>query len=219
MAWTAPATWLAGSTLTAAQLNEQVRDNSLAGGPIYATETLRDAAIPAPFEGQRAYITAPEAAKVTATGATTAIPGGVASVYNGSVWVNTTAVGAFTMATGTLGVAAYTSTLSGSPGTNPTVTTYTGTTAMLFTSFVTLNSGTGATQSMDVMVTGATSGWTTGTFVSSIQPGVANVHTTLTMACVITGLTAGVNVFTLQYQNNLGTATFINRRLAVQGIA
>lgn len=27
MSWTAPATWLAGSTLTAAQLNEQVRDN------------------------------------------------------------------------------------------------------------------------------------------------------------------------------------------------
>ena len=28
MAWTSPATWLAGSTLTAAQLNEQVRDNT-----------------------------------------------------------------------------------------------------------------------------------------------------------------------------------------------
>tara|TARA_R110000868_G_scaffold34930_2_gene125570 strand:- start:125 stop:664 length:540 start_codon:yes stop_codon:yes gene_type:complete len=30
MAWTNPATWLAGSTLTAASLNEQLRDNMLA---------------------------------------------------------------------------------------------------------------------------------------------------------------------------------------------
>jgi hypothetical protein len=90
---------------------------------------------------------------------------------------------------------------------------------MLFMSMVTLNSGTGATNQMDVLVTGATAGWVTGSFVASIQPGVAAVHTTVTMACVITGLTAGVNVFTLQYQNNLGTATFLNRRLVVQGIA
>jgi hypothetical protein len=219
MAWTAPSTFVAGAILTAAQLNTNVRDNSLAGGPIYTTETLRDAAITSPFEGQRAYITAPEAAKVTATGATTAIPGGVASVYNGSVWVNTTPVGSTTAAAGTLGVSAYTSTLAGTPGTNPSVTTYTGTTAMLFMSMVTLNSGTGATNQMDVLVTGATAGWVTGSFVASIQPGVAAVHTTVTMACVITGLTAGVNVFTLQYQNNLGTATFLNRRLVVQGIA
>ena len=72
MAWTAPATWLAGSTLTAAQLNEQVRDNSLAGGPIYATTAARDAAIPAPFVGQRAFVSGTN----------------VNYQYNGTAWVS-----------------------------------------------------------------------------------------------------------------------------------
>jgi hypothetical protein len=45
MAWTAPSTFVSGAILTAASLNTNVRDNSLAGGPIYATEALRDAAI------------------------------------------------------------------------------------------------------------------------------------------------------------------------------
>lgn len=220
MAWTSFTAGLftSGQILTAAQMNTYIRDNIMAGGPIYTTETLRDAAITSPFEGQRAYITSPEAAKVTATGTVTAIPGGVASVYNGSVWVNTTSVGAYTNASGTLGTAAYTATLAGSPGTNPSVTTYTGTTAMLFQSVVMANT-LSATTSMDVMVTGATAGWTAGQFVCSNQFGVFNLHCTVTMACVITGLTAGVNTFTLQYQNNAGTATFVNRRLAVQGIA
>jgi len=31
MAWTAPSTWVAGAILTAAQLNQQLRDNTLAG--------------------------------------------------------------------------------------------------------------------------------------------------------------------------------------------
>ena len=33
MVWTAPRTWVANTTLTAAQLNEQIRDNLLACGP------------------------------------------------------------------------------------------------------------------------------------------------------------------------------------------
>ena len=86
MAWTAPATWLAGSTLTAAQLNEQVRDNSLAGGPIYATTAARDTAIPAPFAGQQAFITGTK----------------VAYQYNGTAWVETENIGAWTTYTPTL---------------------------------------------------------------------------------------------------------------------
>lgn len=80
MAWTAPATWLAGSTLTAAQLNEQVRDNSLAGGPIYATTAARDAAIPAPFAGQRAFISGTL----------------INTMYNGTAWVDAGTIGAWT---------------------------------------------------------------------------------------------------------------------------
>ena len=37
MAWTAPSTFVAGAILTAAQLNTNVRDNSIAGHPLYST--------------------------------------------------------------------------------------------------------------------------------------------------------------------------------------
>jgi hypothetical protein len=80
MAWTAPATWLAGSTLTAAQLNEQVRDNLLAGGPIYATTAARDTAIPAPFAGQQAFVTADS----------------ITYQYSGTGWVPAANLGAWT---------------------------------------------------------------------------------------------------------------------------
>ena len=64
MAWTAPNTFVAGAVLTAAQMNA-MQANALAGGPIYATEALRDAAITSPFEGQRAYITGSTVAAAT----------------------------------------------------------------------------------------------------------------------------------------------------------
>lgn len=37
MAWTAPSTWVAGNVLTAAQLNQQLRDNMLTTAPALAT--------------------------------------------------------------------------------------------------------------------------------------------------------------------------------------
>lgn len=39
MAWTAPSTWVAGAILTAAQLNTQLRDNMLSGGPAFCKVT------------------------------------------------------------------------------------------------------------------------------------------------------------------------------------
>ena len=71
MAWTTPSTYVAGAILTAASLNTNVRDNSLAGGPIYATTAARDAAIPTPFAVQRAFVTATN----------------VNYQYNGTAWV------------------------------------------------------------------------------------------------------------------------------------
>ena len=72
MAWTAPSTFVAGAILTAAQLNTNVRDNTLAGGPIYATTAARDAAIPTPFAGQRAFVSGTN----------------VNYQYNGTAWVS-----------------------------------------------------------------------------------------------------------------------------------
>jgi hypothetical protein len=76
MAWTAPSTWVAGAILTAAQLNTQLRDNLLAGGPIYATTAARDSAIPSPFAGQRAFISGTN----------------VNYQYNGTAWVSAQAL-------------------------------------------------------------------------------------------------------------------------------
>ena len=86
MAWTAPNTFVAGAILTAAQMNTDVRDNSLAGGPIYATTVARDAAIPSPFAGQRAFVTATN----------------VSYQYSGTAWVETANIGTWTSWTPTL---------------------------------------------------------------------------------------------------------------------
>ena len=94
MAWTAPSTFVAGAILTAAQLNTNVRDNSLAGGPIYATTVARDAAITAPFVGQRAFISGTL----------------INTQYNGTAWVEVAPIGTWTtftpqLRTGTTNVA------------------------------------------------------------------------------------------------------------------
>lgn len=55
MAWTTPTLRNAGDAILASDQNIWV-NNQLAGGPIYATTAARDAAIPSPFAGQRAYV-------------------------------------------------------------------------------------------------------------------------------------------------------------------
>jgi len=213
MAWTAPSTFVAGAILTAAQLNTNVRDNSLAGGPIYATEALRDAAITSPFEGQRAYITASTVA--AATGAVTAVPTGIQTIYNGAAWVCVTPVGSYTTTAGTTTSGTYTATLS-SGGTNPSVTLSTGTTAL-----ISYNMSATSSASVFVGMSFAVSGATTlaasdDYIVESYQP---TNPLTVARTLVVTGLTAGNNTFTLQYRVGSGTGTYSRRYLTVQGIA
>ena len=88
MAWTSFTAGLftAGQILTAAQMNTFVRDNLMAGGPIYATTVARDAAIPAPFAGQQAFITGTK----------------IAYQYTGTAWVEIENIGAWTTYTPTL---------------------------------------------------------------------------------------------------------------------
>ena len=214
MAWTAPSTWVAGAILTASQLNTQLRDNMLAGGPIYATEALRDAAITSPFEGQRAYITGSTVA--AATGDTTAVPTGIQTIYNGSAWVCVTPVAARTDATGTVLSTSFTATLSGSPGTNPSVTLSTGTSALITLTCELYNSVSGSGSIASIAVSGAS------TVAAADATGVSNAITTAVgsaRAFVITGLTAGTNTFTLQYRVGGNTGSFRYRSLVVQGIA
>ena len=74
MAWSSFTAGLftAGQVLTAAQMNTYVRDNLMAGGPIYATTAARDVAIPTPYAGQRALISGTN----------------VNYQYNGTAWVS-----------------------------------------------------------------------------------------------------------------------------------
>jgi len=221
MAWTTPTNAATGDVLTASRYNADVVANTLAGGPIYATETLRDAAITSPFEGQRAYITAPEVAKTTATGATTAIPGGIQTIYNGGNWACVTAVGALsnTSGTSTTPLPTYVTTLTGD-GTAVSVTIVTGTTAAIQLSGTMAHSGGLSTQMvLSISVSGATTiaaGTNNGCSINSTGIG---YNQTLARSFILSGLTAGTNVFTLSYGAQAGTQTWSSRNLTVQGIA
>ena len=219
MAWSdfTAGLFTSGQILTAAQLNTYVRDNLVAGGPIYATEAARNAAITSPFEGQRAYITG---STITApTGNITAAPTGIQTIYNGSAWVCVTPIYAGSSISGTKTTTGYQNTLTGD-ATVIAVTVATGTTALVSIGGMGTNSAAGVTQYMAVSVSGAT------TIAAADANGVyggdgsAGIATPLSRQFVITGLTAGNNTFTLQYNtNSTSTATFINRSLKVVGIA
>ena len=214
MAWTAPSTFVAGAILTAAQMNTNVRDNSLAGGPIYTTEALRDAAITSPFEGQRAYITG---STETAASVAGGVPTGIQTIYNGTGWVTVTPVGATNTASGATALTGTSSVLTGTPGTAPSVTLRTGTTAVITfsvwavpstTNAVYVTVGTAATSASGVTDTGVT-------FQYSGSAAQASISASLLM----TGLSAGLTTVYIQYAVSSGSATISQRRLVVQGVA
>lgn len=224
MAYTTPGTVAAGDVYTAAahniQVNNVIQIASMAQGA-FTTETARDAAITVPTEGMHVYLTAPTTAIVDATGANTSIPTGVQTIYNGSVWVVVTPVGANTDTTGTTANSTYTNTLT-SGGTNPTVKLVTGTSAMVGFSMEVYNSITGNQHNFaSISVTGASSVSlldTNGVYTLISQS--ASFSTYLARTFVMTGLTAGVNTFALGYAGvSGGTSSFSNRRLWVSGIA
>lgn len=216
MAFVLPSTVSAGSVLTASTWNQVTRENQKFGMATFANAADRDAAMTSPEEGQMAYLTAPAAATVTATGGSTFVPSGVVTIYNGSAWVCTTPVGAYTSNSGTTTSGTFTATLSGSPGTNPSATLPTGTTALVhMTSFAQQNAN--ANIHLGVAVSGAST-------VSAIDTAFTYASYTgnailLSYSYILDGLTAGVNTFTLQYKVGAGTGTYQYRRISVQGIA
>lgn len=215
MAWTAPSTFVAGAILTAAQLNTNVRDNTLAGGPIYATEALRDAAITSPFEGQRAYITG--STETAATGSTLYVPTGIQTIYNGSVWVTVTPVGTSQTATGATILTTGSSVLTGSPGTVPTVTLRTGTTVFVSHSAWCVPSTNNAVYISIGSAATAATGVTGGS--ATFQYGASPAQMSISGNGIISGLTAGVNTFWQQYSVSSGSASIYTRQFTVQGIA
>jgi len=201
----------AGQTLTAS-LMESIRDSANAGHNIYTNEAARDAAITSPTEGMMVYLTAPTVP--AATGAITAVPTGVQTVYNGFVWVCITPVGSRTDAAGALNAGAYTPTLTGTPGTNPSVTLVTGTTAL-----VSISNGlvtTTAFGAMSFAVSGAGVVAASDAYATTINT--APFDASVSRQLVMTGLTAGTNTFTLQYRTG-AACTYFRRNITVIGIA
>ena len=219
MAFVTPTNVTVGSVLTASKYNQEVVANGLAGQPIFTNEAARDAVITSPSEGMVAYLTAPTVP--AATGGTTMLPTGVRTIYNGSVWVCVTPVSARQTASGTLTSGSFTPTLSGSPGTNPSVTLVTGTTALIAirATIVCATSGQGgfATVAVSGATTKAASADDAGIFFRAAASNQdANIGTTV----VLDGLTAGTNTFTMEYASTGGATSTISRRnLTVQGIA
>lgn len=184
---------------------------------VYTNEAARDAAITSPAEGMTAYLTAPTVPAATGGAGTAFVPTGITTIYNGSVWVCVTPVGAFTQNSGSVTSTSMTATLTGSPGINPSVTLVTGTTAIITLTSLLYNSGVNVTQ-MGVAVSGATTlaaSTTIGYVITTAQ--VAGVE--CTRQVLLSGLTAGTNTFTLNYRVAAGTGTFEGRTITVQGIA
>lgn len=175
-------------------------------GTVFTNEAARDAAITAPTEGMQAYLSAPTVP--AAAGDATAVPTGVTTRFNGSVWVCVTQVGAATAATGTTTSTSNTVTLSGSPGTNPSVTLVTGATALVSLSAWMSPSDT----SQDYMSVNDGQLEIVGQ-----QAGGYNNQKGLTG--IVTGLTPGTNTFTLWYRVGAGTLSVAQRRITAQGIA
>jgi hypothetical protein len=214
MAFVTPTDVATGDVLTASRYNQDVVANALFGSATFTNEAARDAAITAPTEGMTAYLTDPTVP--AAAGGAPAVPTGVTTVYNGSVWVCTTTVGSRTDNTGTTTSTSYTASLSGSPGTNPSVTLVTGTSALvLFTANISIGAG-GSVAVMSVAVSGASTIAASDNY--DIETGLTGALP-LTRTFVLTGLTAGTNTFTLNYRCTSSTATYFRRNLVVAGIA
>lgn len=221
MPYVTPTVRSVGDAVTAADYNIVANDVIQIGGlaqGVFTNEAARDAAITSPTEGMIAYLTAPTVP--AATGASTFLPSGIRTIYNGSVWVCVTPISAFTLALGTTTSTSYTATLSGSPGTNPSVTLVTGTSALLTILAEAANSGAGAGNNISFAVSGATTlaanANNRAATISAAAPGYFNTQTATTM---ISGLTAGTNTFTLQYAVSGNTGSFQLRNITAEGIA
>lgn len=222
MPYVAPSTVVAGQTYSASAHNVIVNDvidheariNQYAG--VYTNEAARDAAITSPTEGMRVYLTAPTVP--AATGDATFVPTGITTIYNGTSWVCVTPVSARTTAQGLRSASGYTATLTGTPGTNPSVTLTTGTTALvsLYMEGET-GSGAGSNIMMSFAVSGATTLAASDTY--RLFNGTVQITFAFGNTFVVSGLTAGSNTFTLQYASNVGGGAFRNRSIVVAGIA
>jgi hypothetical protein len=201
-------TFTAGSVLTATQVNTYLMQQAVM---VFTNEAARDAAITSPSKGMIAYLTTPTVPTSNA---------GAKTIYNGSVWVCVTPQNNVVLTKqGNYLAGTYVDLAT----VGPSVTLVTGTTAL-----VTL-SATLYTQSADrcyagVAVSGASTIAGTNNFSCSLYSRDAaasdNSIASVSYTGIITGLTAGTNIFTMKYAataSNFMSAS--NRSLTVTGVA
>lgn len=222
MAWTDPVRYPNSAEIAdnEAFLNTNVIDNlvylkaNAAPFSVFTNEAARDAAITSPTEGMIAYLTASTVA--AATGQTTAVPTGIQTIYNGSVWVCVTPVGAGSNTNATTTSTSFVTTLTGD-ATAISATLVTGTTVRIDLTIRGVNNNNYIYG--EPSVSGAT------TIAASDADCLIHywfgtaAGITFSKSYILTGLTAGTNTFTFNYKTNAGTASFESRNLIVTGIA
>jgi ribosomal protein L35AE/L33A len=200
-------TFTAGAVLTASDVNAYLMQGVL----VFANETARNAITAQ--KGQVCIVNTNSS--ITATGAATYVPGAVLYVYNGSTWVCMSDVGAYTGNQGTTTSTTFTASLSGTPGTNPSVTIPTGTSALVTVSGTILES-IASNGYIGFAVSGASTVAASTSF-AALSTSATNMG--VTFSVIVAGLTAGNNTFTLQYSiNPTQTMTVAERRISVRGL-
>lgn len=196
MAWTAPRTWGASEVVTAALLNEQIRDNF--------NETMA-----AKARQRGGFFVTLEAEDVDADSDnnTSLVERHCASQRISTAAQATPADTNFTEISS-----------GGVDSLGPSVTVETGQQALIFMSCSISNSSSSALGVMSWGISGATNRPTYFDPISLMQDGChqAGAYWSFSQADHMRGLVPGVNTFTCQYRSGgLGTVTFKNRFLAV----
>ena len=221
MAYVTPGTVAAGDVATAAAwnviTNDVIQIATLAQG-VFTNEAARDAAITSPTEGMIAYLTAPTVP--AATGVITALPTGVRTIYNGSVWACVTPVGAGSSTQGSTTSTSFVTTLT-SDSTAVSVTLVTGTTALVsLHGAAYISAAPPILGNLTVSVSGATTIAADGGRGAQTTITDSGMSAEMTRTQILTGLTAGTNTFTLNYRTSSGTLVLLaGRDLVVSGIA
>ena len=196
-------TFTTGAVLTAAQMTDLQKQAVIT----FTNEAARDAAITSPSEGMYAYLTSPTVP--AATGTSTFLPTGVLTIYNGTVWVCVTEVGAQSPGATVNFTTAYANLTVG--GTATSVTLVTGTTAVVSYAARIAGNGNFAVVSVTGGGVAASDNW--GAFNQ------AAAYVTVGRTFIFSGLTAGTNTFTIQGKNNVAGANADHLTLSVKGIA
>lgn len=204
---TRPATPYEGQMIYETDTDKVLIYNGTAWVPnpmIFTTEAVRDAALTSPSEGMVVYLTAPTVP--AAAGTVTNVPTGVLTIYNGSVWVCKTQVGANSAGTSSTFGTSYVN--IGAAVTS--VTLVTGTSALV--SFAARINGNGnfAVVSVKTDTVAANDNW--GAFNQ------ASAYITVGRTFVMSGLTAGTNTFTMQAKSNVASGNLDQLSIAVEGI-